>query len=539
MHFASPWFLILLAPWLALVLLLLWGRRRRVDIPFLNLWRGPVQSPAPRRSFERPPVWLAAAIGAMLLAILAAAGPVVSAGADAGPLVTIIADRGLTMAGGRYESLMDEVPGPIIEHFGDGPTEVLAVPGEMHRTSREKWPAVARLLPPTAADTGEALHVAIHDRLAATRGPVIVLTDQAVAIDNPRIMRIGPRESPRNVAIEMLAVRESPAPQAMLRVRNQSSSDRTTVRISIDQRPVKDVEIELPPAGGSRAHFIDLPAVGDSVTARLLQADDIPADDQYSLVRQRLWPAIEPRASLPAELQRMIASYTRLRPPGQASVHVVVMSAADAMPLNEPAIAIAVGATATGELVAASQLVVADHPITRAVEMWPAQGTAAEPPGEGWTPLVRRDGRTIVAVRETPARQVWANLPTAAWAAHPSFVIFWTNAFDYVGAGGEAFGSRPVGRLDGAWTPLDAVSRPLGVAAGMWPGLYRRDDGAQAAVNAPPAVASPSLPVADWRAALRGMTVEKGDDRRGLAPAAVIAAMVLLIVAAVAWKPTR
>jgi hypothetical protein len=233
----------------------------------------------------------------------------------------------------------------------------------------------------------------------------------------------------------------------------------------------------------------------------------------------------------------MIAAYARLRPPGQSSAHVAMVNAADGTPLNEPAVVIAAGAAA-GTLVPASRLVVADHPITRAVEMWPIPEVHAEPSGQGWMPLVQMDGRPLVAMREEPARQVWVNLPGAAWSADPSFVIFWTNVFDHAGAGGETFGSRPVGRLEGSWTPLDAENRPPGTAAALWPGLYQRSDGALAAVNA---AARPmhSEPAADWKAALRNVPAEKHDDRRGLAPAAVIAAMFLMLAAAVAWKPSR
>ena len=534
MLFTSPWFLVLLAPWLALTLLLLWGRRRRVDIPFLNLWKGPVQSPAPKRSFERPPAWLAAAIGAMLLAILAAAGPAMRQGGDAGPLLTIIVDRGLTMSGEtRYHALIDEAAAALAGTLPRGPTQLLSVPGDSYRTDRSNWPAMAKAIPPTAADTREALRAAVHDRLAGTKGSIIVLTDQPLAIDSPRVVRIAPAQVPQNVAIETLAVRESPAPQVMLRLRNESPRATAAVRLHSDQRPVKEVELGLPAAGGSGDYFIDLPAIGDTIAAQLLESDDVPADDQFSLVRQRLWPVIEPRASLPAELQRVIASYGRLRPPGQASTHIAIVIGQEALPLNEPAAALAVPAGET-QLVSETELTITDHPVTQSVELWPVPDAPAAPRGEGWVPLVRKDGKMLVAVRTEPARQVWVGVPAAAWSAHPSFVIFWTNVFDYLGAGGESFGHRPVGRLAGAWTPLAGVSHPSGVVPGLWPGLYQRADGAIAAVNASPGEFK-SVP-ADWRSGLRGLPMPPGGHRLALAPVLLLITIGLLLFSASAWK---
>ena len=41
MTWAAPLWLLGLLPWSAVVLYLLWGRRRRTDVPFLDLWQGP------------------------------------------------------------------------------------------------------------------------------------------------------------------------------------------------------------------------------------------------------------------------------------------------------------------------------------------------------------------------------------------------------------------------------------------------------------------------------------------------------------------
>src|SRR5881227_1080207 len=78
MHFASPiWLALLLPLWAALAAWLLWVRRAGgTGGPFLDLWRGPVAPARTRGRVEVPPVALLALIVAVLLAVVAAARPV-------------------------------------------------------------------------------------------------------------------------------------------------------------------------------------------------------------------------------------------------------------------------------------------------------------------------------------------------------------------------------------------------------------------------------------------------------------------------------
>src|SRR5437762_12117215 len=75
MVFASPIWLMLLPPWAALTAWLLWMRYRATRVPFLDLWRGPIEPSRATRRFHLPPLALLALVFAMLLAILAAARP--------------------------------------------------------------------------------------------------------------------------------------------------------------------------------------------------------------------------------------------------------------------------------------------------------------------------------------------------------------------------------------------------------------------------------------------------------------------------------
>src|SRR5688500_655357 len=97
MSFLSPIWLLGLLPWMAVVVWLFRGRRTRVNVPFINLWRGDVTGPRPKRSWEKPPLALAAALLAILLALLAAARPVWQTRTES-RTITIIVDRSVTMS---------------------------------------------------------------------------------------------------------------------------------------------------------------------------------------------------------------------------------------------------------------------------------------------------------------------------------------------------------------------------------------------------------------------------------------------------------
>src|SRR5687768_11887510 len=134
MTFLSPLWLIGLVPWAAVALYLLWGRRRQQWVPFLEFWIGPVQGPRPKRRLAAPPVSLAAALLAPLLALLAAAGPrIAGAGARGGP-VTIIVDAGASMsargaAAARFVETAHLVGEELLKVGPQTPLEVYSVAG--------------------------------------------------------------------------------------------------------------------------------------------------------------------------------------------------------------------------------------------------------------------------------------------------------------------------------------------------------------------------------------------------------------------------
>src|SRR4051794_37278934 len=97
MSFAAPLCLLFLIPWLGLLLWLLSGQRHRVNVPFLELWSGPITGPKVKRTIQPPPIALACALVAMLFAIIGAASPLIHS-RQSNSSATLIVDRGVMMS---------------------------------------------------------------------------------------------------------------------------------------------------------------------------------------------------------------------------------------------------------------------------------------------------------------------------------------------------------------------------------------------------------------------------------------------------------
>jgi hypothetical protein len=188
---------------------------------------------------------------------------------------------------------------------------------------------------------------------------------------------------------------------------------------------------------------------------------------------------------------------------------------------------------------------VLEHPLTANVEDWSTLlgGEALKPPeGAGWRRLVWSGGgadtpaRVLLAVREEPVKQVWAAY-NDRFAASVSFVVFWTNTFNWLGGGGGSFAGAMPRRLGSEWRMLDGADAPTGVVAGYWPGVYRRGPADTLAVNAGRVVIEKAS-AADWRGDLARVSVEYAPRLRGfpLGAMLLIAAIGAMGVAAATWK---
>jgi len=533
MFLSSPIWLIGLAPWAAVVVWVLWGRRRRVDVPFVRLWRGPVEGPRPKRSVQAPPRAIALALLAALLAVLGASGPMLpGVRSREGPALTLILDRGLSMSAHgtrdlRYRETAEAARAELARRFADVPVEVLSVPGESVRaTDLGGLIALANALSPTAIDTHQRVRGTVAERLATTSTPVIVISDATLSIKNEWMIQIVPQTAVRDTGITVLAARPRPRPQVMVRVRNDSPKKTCVVVVTSASAPVEK-QLDLPEPGGERDYFIDLPRLGEVISAELKVDDDVSADKRAWLVSEGSSSKIEPRCPLPPALRRMIDVYQRARPPAEDSAQLAVVQDVSQAPAAAPAVIVA---QPTTSLMASPERTVM-HPITEHLRWGDLSGpvhVAGDPPA-GWMPVVSAGGRALVAVTGQPPNQVWVGFDAPDWEATPDFVIFWTDAFDWAGGGPPSFVNHALDR----WTTEWKLSGPPDAEGGLWPGLYRRSDGAMRAFNAPD-VPIPPPARSDWRARLAAIaTLPAG---MGLNVPLLIAAVTCLLVAATTWK---
>ena len=527
MHLASPIWLIGLIPWAAVAVWLLSGSRQRVRVPFLVLWQGPVDGPRTRRKLHAPPVSIALAMLALLLAIVAAAHPQIPRARNAvrGAL-TIILDRGITMSARgakdfRYREAVDDAWHHLREHFADCTVRLVSVPGHgAEQLDLDQFIARVRQLPPTALDTRQMLSAAE----AQAKPPVLLISDQLVLSSGP-VIQAAPQSRVRDISIIALAARERPAPQVMVRVRNQSPQASTVLRVMSAGRRIED-RIDLPPEPGERNFFIDLPQIGNTVSAELLVQDDLPADDRAWLVREGMSAKIEPRFPLAPELRRLIDAYQRTRPFSDRSVRLSIVRQVSDVPEETPAVIIAAARGSVGPL----QVQAADHPVTRYVN-WrkiPAAIRASGNPPAGWVPLVRDGNEILVAVKPTTPNQVWIGFDSAQWTTSTDYVIFWTNVFDWAGGGGESLQGHVVNDLSPEWKAIEEN------VPDQWPGLYRRADGAVRAFNPPDVPPPPPRPATDWRERIAALAVET--SRVDSAPWLLICALACLLASAALWK---
>ena len=518
MFFASPIWLALLIPWAAVAAWLMWSRRgERTDVPFLALWRGGAEdSPRAKREFRPPPAALVAALAAALLAILAAGRPTVRAASGApGPLVTLIVDRGVTMsARGRLAETIDAAWPKVLEAFGDGPTDLVEVPDFPDtgpRTHRLAWSQSATHVTPTQEHTAEAVRVAVQQALAKTDGPVVVLSDHALAeAADARVVQVVPSNTLQNVAIVGFAVRETPKPQAMVTVANFSQQQKATMRVRSGERVAVERTIDLPRTGGGEARFFfDLPALDATAVAEIDVdggGDDIAVDNVARAARQRSFPTIEMRAAVPAEVRRVADAYAKARPAGEAGGVVAVTGGDDGdIPADVPAAIVASSSSLHG----AGPVQVAAHPVSAGVDWADARAQAVgAPPGRDWRAVVSIGGHPAVAVRESPHRQVWIGMDAPDLARTPAFVIFWTNVFDWLADGTASGGAGRAGDASGA--------------AQQW------------ASRVFPPIQIPSPPAADWRAKLATLKPARAASR-DVTSAVLLASVTCLMVAAGAW----
>lgn len=535
MAIGSPIWLIALVPWSALAIWLFQGRRPRALVPYLALWQSREPMPRPKKKLQVLPLAVLMALLAALCSIFAAARPSVASGhAVDGFGVTLIVDRGLTMSARssgelRYAKAAGALVDAIPPGLRSAPIELVTVPGdEPVRTTFAECTSVLGKTSPSARDTSLLLPQIVSARLAAQGGPVIVISDKTLA-PREHLIQVPPEGGIRDAGIALVAARQSPAPQVMVRVRNQSSLSRAELVVSSDAGSERQT-IELPEPGRTRDYFFNPSGLGAVIEAQLEVSDDLSANNRAWLAREGNSPRIEPLTMLDPALRRLVDAYQRSRPASDESSRLVIVADAAQLPTGAPAI---LAPPAQGSPLSGPKQVVA-HAITEHVawEELPASvGVAAEPPA-GWTALVSMGGHPILAVRPGVPRQVWVGFDARDWSRTPDFVVFWTNVFDWAGGGGARYVAHPLSD----WTPQWKPTEPANTDPGMWPGLYRRSDGALRAFNAPDIALLSPAPT-DWRAQLASLHASVG--RLDLSGPLLVVVAGCLVIAAATWKSHR
>jgi hypothetical protein len=531
MTFAAPFFLIGLFPWGIIAAWLLWGRRLKQSVPFLPLWEGALPRQNARRSMQTPPFALAAALLAMLLAVLGAAQPIVRSGSS--NHVTLMIDRSVTMSaivGGRarFAALAESVGEQLRAQNPIGTVEVVDVlTGQRRESNPTSWVNVVNSLPRTALGSLPLL-AAVEGELARGSDPVILLSDAPAEINDPRFTQIFPSSAVHIVGITTLSARELPSAQVMVGVRSDGISGPVELRVSSNGRTVSQT-ITFPQEHGEQRVFLDLPALGETIEVRLVVVDDLDADNMAWLVRKGRPARIEIRSPVPEALRRMAQVYAQVLPARADSPVVILANSVADLPYGDAGVVNEIPAASAA---ASGALRVTTYPITALVD-WPEVtrgATVAAMAPAGWTPLVTIGDRVLVARRETPARQVWVGFDSPQWPRSADFVVFWTNVWNWASGGaGNDFASHPVSVVPESWKRQTPA--PSGVQVNAWPGIFRRADGSQLAMNAidihfpPPRDAK--LP-ARFKSEGRGLA--------NLSPWLMLMAIVCLLASALTWR---
>jgi len=463
MIFASPIALLWLIPWAALGLFLLFGKREFTSVPFIELWLGTGAASKAKRQLLLPPRAILAILIAALLTILAAAAPKVRT-PSASPHLHVLVDNGVTLTPpGRLAQLLKDASPLLHNLFQSVPQVTLlqAVTEDTIQTDASKMAGLADQIRIYPVNTSTAIQSKIARLLQETDDPVVLLSDQRIAIQSPRLFQIAPKSRIDNVGFVDIALRPERRAQLMLKIRNDSPAKESSISIVKGLARLQH-SIALPESGTVQDYFFDLPEAGYSVEATINVKDDLPADNVAHLLLTGSNSRLEVKGDVGEALQRMVDVYTSNRAPDPSSRVVIICDSLFQIPALTPAVAVASGASALTQLRSPLQLF-ADHPITRSVD-WRSidrATLAAFAPGDGWTPLVKSNELVLLAVREKPARQVWVGFRSSGFESTRDHVILWSNIFDFLGEGGARYTYQKLGISDAIFSRQPGIQQEV------------------------------------------------------------------------------
>jgi len=442
MTFAAPWALLLLIPWLATALYVLLATRDVAYVPFIRLWPKSEVTQQARRSVHQPPWWVVGILGAILLAIFAAAGASILGVART---ITIVIDCNWSMSPpGRIAAAL----APLNLSAAD---EIDVVPP--NGKPFISWGTINfSRLHFTAADTAAAVDRTLRDVLTRTSGAVFVVSDRSPEVKDDRIcwLRPGPLNDAGIDAFSAVPLPgDRPRVEAMVRVFNGSAASRATLAVSGQTRT-----LDLPPRGQARDFFVDVDEPADGILrANIDVADDIDEDNSAFLARQTIASRVEADLVLSVPLQRLLGVYDLFRHSSERGKIVQISTAPP--PDSVPAVWLA-SSGASDEL-DMSRLQIAAHPINSQVRwIYLPPLRAQKPPGAGWTTIVGSGDLALVAVREKPSRAVWIGCDLDSISDRPEYVILWASVLDWLSGGEHAYTAEPPSGL------FDWEGQPVG-----------------------------------------------------------------------------
>jgi hypothetical protein len=346
----------------ALVALHLLGRRRRIVVGSLLVWRQvPAMRNAGRRRF-RPDLLFVLQVALLLALVGALVRPYLAApGADSGTALVLVIDLSASMQtredGGSRLDLARRHARTLV----DGEPETMLVAAAERAHVLLGWTADATIVrrrlesleaTDVAAPLAPAVVLAIGEAQARPGARVVVLTDLApaasglpddavAAVDWAQVGRTDDNLAVASLDVAVPAFGAAGAASATVVVKNHGhATRRTTLTATVDERPWTRRELELPARGTALVRLADPP--GGGVVRVALGGDDALAADDVALgwIPRLDAPAVvlvgdvapaPPWTALPLRVSAMSAARYADAPP--IGPHVVVLDGRAAPPL--------------------------------------------------------------------------------------------------------------------------------------------------------------------------------------------------------------
>ena len=153
-------------------------------------------------------------------------------------------------------------------------------------------------------------------------------------------------------------------------------------------------------------------------------------------------------------------------------------------------------------------------------------------PDSSWHPMVRVGGRTVLAERASPRRQVLVNFWSPTFVRDADFVVLFASILDSFSGGEPRWTSEAVFVPPAPWQLVTVAIEGYEPS----PGVYRDETGRLHALNAID-VRLPTVESSDWQSRLAAipLTAAGGHD---VSPWMIVAALVLSLVGLLAFRLT-